>query len=108
MPQSKYSYTPPGSDESVERMMNSSLGNCHVYSWEAMMLTEALATTTQPREEKKANSGQIIRLGTVVSEILIGLVCLVGVESQSDVVDTPTELHHTSQHQEGHLMNRKD
>ena len=107
MPRSKYSYTPPGSDESLYRMMNSSLGNCHVYSWEAMMLTEALATTTQPREEKKANSGKIIRLWAVVSLVLIGLAWLVG-EPQSDVVNTPTDIHHTSQHQEGHLMNRKD
>ncbi len=108
MPHSKYRPTPPGSDESLYRMMNLSLGSCQGYNWEAMMLQEALATTTQPREEKKPNSGQIILFEIVMSLIFIGVAWLVGNNPQTSVVDTPTDIHHASQHQERYLINRQD
>ncbi len=99
MPYSKDRYTYPGSDESLYRMMNSSLWNCQDYNLEITMLTEALATTTQPREEKKLNAGRIMQLEIVVSSILIGVALLVGANLQTDVVETPVDIHHTSQHQ---------
>ncbi len=63
------------------------------------MLTEALATTTQPKKEKKPNSRHIMQLEIVVNLILIGVTLLVSVNLQTDVVETPTDIHHTSQHQ---------
>ena len=52
MSHSKDSYTPPGSDEALYRMMNPSLWGCQDCNLETTMQTEALATTTQSREEK--------------------------------------------------------
>lgn len=63
------------------------------------MLTEALATTTQPREEKKLNAGRIMQLEIVVSLLLTGVALLVGFNLQSNVVETPVDIHRTSQHQ---------
>ena len=59
MPHSKYRNTSYVSDESVY-WLNLSLGSCQGYNWEAIMLQEALATTTQPIEEKKSNSRRIL------------------------------------------------
>ena len=100
MPHSKYNHTSSDSDESLNRM-NLSLGSCQGYNWDAIMLQEALATATQPREEKKSHSDKIIGLGTVLSWILLGLVLLVGFTTQADIVDTSTDTHHAAQHQEG-------
>ena len=99
MPNSKEHYTYPGSDESLYRLIHSSLWSCQGSNLETTMLTEALTTTTQPRAEKKPNSGLIIQLEIVVSLILIGVAVLVGVDLQADVVDTPTDIHHSSRHQ---------
>lgn len=99
MPYSKDRYTYPGSDESLYRMINPSLWNCQGYNLEITMLTEALATTTQPREEKKLNAGRIMQLEIVVSLLLTGVALLVGFNLQSNVVETPVDIHRTSQHQ---------
>lgn len=85
MPHSKDSYTPPGSDEALHRMMNPSLWNCQGSNLETTMLSEALASTTQHRKEKKSNSGKIIRLEIAVSLILIGVALLLGVDQRSKI-----------------------
>ena len=99
MSHSKYNHTSSDSDESLNRM-KLSLGSCQGYNWDAIMLQEALATTTQPREKQKSRSDKIIGLGTVLSWILLGLVLLVGFSTQADIVDTPTDTHHAAQHQD--------
>lgn len=99
MPHSKYDHTSSDSDESLNRM-KLSLGSCQGYNWEAIMLQEALATTTQPREKHKSRSDKIIALGTVLSWILLGIVLLVGFGTQADIADTPSDTHHAAQHQE--------
>jgi hypothetical protein len=100
MPHLKDSYTPPGSDESLYRLMNSSLLMCQVFNSEAIMLTEAEATITQPLPVKKTNLGKIICLEIVASLILIGLALSVQLTNNSNVVKGTVELHNTSQHQE--------
>ena len=101
MPHSQNNYTPPGSDETLYRMMNPSLWNCQGYNWETTMLSEALATTTQPKEEKKSNFERIIQLEIVVSSILIliGVALLVGIDPQTNIVETSIDIDHASQHQ---------
>ena len=97
MPHSQDSYTPPGSDETLYRMINPSLWNCRGKNWETTILTEALASTTQAREEKKSNFGQIIQLEILLSLLLIGVAVLVGINPQTNRVETSIDIHHTSQ-----------
>ncbi len=81
----------------VDYMMNSSLGSCQGYDYEAIMIQEALATTTQPRNEQHANSNQIIKFEIAVSLILILFTLLIGVAPEPDRVDTSTDIHHASE-----------
>jgi hypothetical protein len=99
MPYSKDSYTPPGSDESLYRMMNSSLWMCRGSNVEAIMLTEAMANITQPLPAKKSNLAKIIRWEIVASLVLIGLALFVQLTNHSNVVETTVEHQYTSQHQ---------
>ena len=99
MPHSKDSYTPPGSDESLYRMMNSSLWMSGSFYAEAIMLTEAMANITQPLPAKKSNLAKIIRYRIVANLVLIGLALGVQLTNHSNVVEATVELHSTSQHQ---------
>ena len=91
MPQSKDRYPLPGSDESLALLL---LSNQSLYpgsDCEAMMLQEALATTTDTESltETKPSSRRIIGLEIVASLLLIGIGLLVQLSHKTDIV-TPT------------------
>ena len=99
MSHSKNHYTPPGSDESLARLMNySSLWMCQGSDWGAMMRQEAEATATQPLEKEKSNSGTLIRLEIVASIIFFGVVLLTIAVNNSYVVSAPLDTHKVQQH----------
>ena len=104
MPHLKDSRTTPGSDEAFYRMMNPSLWNCQGYNYEATILTEALASTTQPRAEKKSNYGKIIRLEIALSSILIVAALLVGIDSQPDTVENFIDIKQIEEKKSPKLM----
>ena len=99
VPHSKDSYTPPGSDEALDQMINSSLWNCQGCNLSAMMLTEALATTTELGEEKKSNGDLTIQLEILVSLILIVVALFVGINLQTERVETPVDINRVSRWQ---------
>ena len=83
-------HTNPGSDEFLYRLLNSSSlwGN----NQEAMMLQEALATTTKPLEKEKSNSNRIIiRLEILASLIFFAVVFITQLVNNSNVVSDPVE-----------------
>ena len=98
MSHSKNHYTPPGSDESLARLMNySSLWMCQGSDWEAIMRQEAFNTATQPLEKEKSNSGTLIRLEIGASIIFFGIVLLTQVLNNSNVVSAPLDTHKVEQ-----------
>ncbi len=98
MSHSKNHYAPPGSDESLARLINySGLWMCQGSDWEAMMRQEAFTTATQPLEKEKSNSGTLIRLEIVASIIFFGVVLLTIVVNNSNVASAPLDTNKVEQ-----------
>ena len=60
-------------------MMSLSLGSCQGYSYETIMIQEALATSTQPRNEKKTSSDQILKLQLGAVLFFSGIILTLGI-----------------------------
>ena len=95
----KHSHLYTSSDEPLYRMMSLSLGSCQGYNYETIMIQEALATTTQPRDEKKTSSEQILKLqfGTIL--FFTGIIIILGIiiPPQPEVANIQSKVAPTSQ-----------
>ena len=81
-------------------MMSLRLGSCQGYSYETIMTQEALATTTQPRDENNTSSDRTLKLQLGAVLFFAGVLLTLGIiiPPQPEVANVHSKVAPNSQH----------